>query len=139
MEIIYIVFATHDFRTKSKFKTSPIATSWHIKLQNHRVAGVGWYLWKSSSPNPCSRRATLNHLHKTVYRPLLKISVDSNFTTSLWEICANHPHNNDVFPDDRRWDLLCFSLCLLPLVVSLGITEKSLGGVSSPNPLFCPS
>ena len=86
--------------------------------------GVGRDLCGSSSPGPCWSRVT--------YRQVLNISREGDATTSLGSLFQGSVTLRVkkcflVF----NWNFLCFSLCPLPLVLSLGTTEKSLAKCSS--------
>ena len=76
---------------------------------------VGRDLWSSSGPNSLLKQTTQSQLPRTVARRLSNISKEGDSTTSLTvEQC---------FLLFRR-HLLCFRLCPLPLVLSLGTTES---------------
>jgi len=76
---------------------------------------------------PCQSRVTYSRLHRTLSRRVLNISREGDSTTSLGSLCQGSVtlRGKLLFHTFRR-NFLCFSLCPLPLVLSLGITEKSL-------------
>jgi len=73
--------------------------------QNHRTAGVGRDLCGSSSPTPLPKKG---HPQQAA-EDLVQAGNLCQGSVTL-----------------KVLELLCFSLCPLPLVLSLGITEKSL-------------
>ena len=80
---------------------------------------------------PCRSRVTYNRLHRTSSRQVLNISREGDSTTSLGSLFQGSVtlRGKKFFLLFRR-NFLCFSLCLLPLVLSLGTTEKSLAPFS---------
>ena len=94
--------------------------------QNHRMAGVGRDLCGSSSPTPCRSRVTQSRLHRTASRQVFNTSTGESPDPlgSLCRISINL--RGKKFSLMFRWNFLCFSLCPLPLVLSLATTEKSL-------------
>ena len=95
--------------------------------QNHRMFRVGRDLCGSSSPSPCQSRVTQSRLHRTASRQVLNISREGDSTTSLGSLFKGSVtlRGKKFFLMFRR-NFLCLSLCPLPLVLSLGTTEKSL-------------
>ena len=91
------------------------------------MVGVGKDLCGSSSPTPCRSRVTYSRLHRTLSRWVLNISREGDSTTSLGSLfqCSITLRGKKFFLM-FRWNFLGFSLCPLPLVLSLGTTEKSL-------------
>ena len=84
---------------------------------------------------PCSSRATWSRLPRTTSRWLLSISKDGNSTTPLGNLCQC----SATLAGKKcflmfRGNLLCFSLCPLPLVLALGTAEKSLAWLSLSSP-----
>jgi len=95
--------------------------------QNHRMFGVGRDLWGSPSPTPCQSRVTYSRLHRTLFRRGLSISREGDSTTSLGSLGQGSVTLRvKKFFLLFSWSFLCFSLCPLPLVLSLGTTGKSL-------------
>ena len=76
---------------------------------------------------PCQRRVTQSRLHRNSSRQVLNISTEGESTTPLDSLfqCSISLRAKKFFPV-FRYNFLCFSLCPLPLVLSLGTTEKSL-------------
>jgi len=76
---------------------------------------------------PCQSRVTYSRLHRTLSRQVLNISREGDSTTSVGSLCQCSVtlRVKKLFLMFRR-NFLCFSLCPLPLVLSLGTTEKSL-------------
>ena len=76
---------------------------------------------------PCRSRVTYSRLHRTSYRQVFNISREGDSTTSLGSLfqCSVTLRGKKFFLMFRR-NFLCFSLCPLPLVLSLGTTGKSL-------------
>ena len=104
--------------------------------QNHRMVGVGRDLCMSSSPTPLPSRDSYSRLHRTLSRWVLNISREGDSTTSLGSLfqCSVTLRGKNFFLMFRR-NFLCLSLCPLPLVLSLGTTEKSLAPSSWHPPL----
>jgi len=95
--------------------------------RNHRMFGVGRDLWGSSSTTPCRSKVTQSRLHRTVSRQVFNISREGDSTTSLGSLCqCSVTLRGKKFFLMFSWNFLCFSLCPLPLVLSLDTTEKSL-------------
>ena len=96
---------------------------------NHRTVGVGRDLWGSFNPiqSPYWSRVTYSRLHRTASRQVLNISREGVSKTALGNLfqCSVILRGKKFFLM-FRWNFLCFSLCPLPLVLSLGSTEKSL-------------
>jgi len=93
---------------------------------NHKMFGVGRDLWGSSSPTPLPKHGHLQQAVRTVSRWVLNISREGDSTIPLGSLfqCSVTLRVKKfcIF----SWNFLCFSLCRLPLVLSLGTTEKSL-------------
>jgi len=87
------------------------------------MVGVGRDLWGSSSPTPLLKQG---HLQQAA-QDLVQADREGDSTTSLGSLfqCSVTLRGKKFFLM-FRWNLLCFSLCPLPLVLSLGTTEKSL-------------
>jgi len=99
----------------------------HTESQNHRMLGVGRDLWGSPSPTPCRSRVTQSRLHRTASRRGCNISRKGDSTTSLGSLGQGSiTLRGKKFFLRFRQNFLCFSLFPLPLVLSLGTTEKSL-------------
>ena len=81
--------------------------------------------------HPCQSRVTQSRLHRTLSRRVLNISREGDSTTPLGSLGQGSVtlRGKKFFLLFRR-SFLCFSLCPLPLVVSLGTTEKSLASSS---------
>jgi len=76
---------------------------------------------------PCQSRVTYSRLHRILSRWVLNISREGDSTISLGSLGQGSVtlREKKFFLMFRR-NLLCLSLCPLPLVLSLGTTEKSL-------------
>jgi len=85
--------------------------------------GVGRALCGSPSPNPCPSRVTQSRLHRTLARRGLNISREGDYTTSLGSLGQGSVTLREKFFLTFSWNFLCFSLCPLPLVLSMGTTE----------------
>jgi len=84
----------------------------------------------------CRSRVTYSRLHRTASRRVLKISRAGESTTPLGSLFQGSVTLRvKKFFLMFSWNFLCFSLCPLPLVLSLGTTEKSL----APSPDTHPS
>jgi len=92
---------------------------------------VGRDLWGSSSPTPLLKQG------------LLQQAAQDHIQVGFEYLQRRRIHNPSVLPVQCsvtlkvkkfflvfRWNFLCFSLCPLPLVLSLGTTEKSLAPYS---------
>ena len=87
--------------------------------------GVGRDLWGLSSPTPCRSRVTQSKLHRTLSRRVLNISREGDSITSLGSLFQGSVTlRGKKFFLMFSWNFLCFSLCPLPLVLSLGTTER---------------
>ena len=76
---------------------------------------------------PCLSRVTYSRLHRTLSRRGLNISREGDSTASLGSLFQGSVTlRGQKFLLMFRRNFLCFSLCLLPLVLSLGTTEKCL-------------
>ena len=107
----------------------------------HRTAG--WLRLGGTSGGhrlqpPCSSRVTHSRLPRTMSRRLLSTSKDGDSTTSLGSLCQCSATLTvtECFLMFRG-NLLCVSLCPLPLVLSLGTAGKSLAPSSSPPRCRC--
>ena len=91
------------------------------------MVGVGRDLCGSPSPPPCRSRVTHSRLHRTLSRWVWNISREGDSTASLGSLyqCSVILRGKKFFLM-FSWNFLCFSLCPLPLVLSLGTTGKSL-------------
>jgi len=80
---------------------------------------------------PCRSRVTYSRLHRTLSRQVLNISREGDSTTSLGRLfqCSITLRVKKFF-FVLSWNFLCFSLCPLPLVLSLDTTEKCLASSS---------
>jgi len=76
---------------------------------------------------PCRSRVTQSRLHRTAARWVLNISREGDSTASLGSLGQGSVTlTGKKFFLVFSWNFLCFSLCPLLLVLSLGTTEKSL-------------
>jgi len=102
--------------------------------QNQRMFGVGRDLWGSPSPTPCRSRVTHSRLHRTLSSRGWNISREGDSTALLGSLGQGSVtlRGKKFFLMFRR-NFLCFSLCPLPLVLSLGTTGKSLAPSSFPS------
>jgi len=80
-----------------------------------------------SSPTPCRSRVTYSRPQRTLSRWVLNISREGDSTTSLGSLfqCSVILRGKKFFLL-FRWNFLCFSLCPLPLGLSMGTTEMNL-------------
>jgi len=71
---------------------------------------------------PCQSRVAYSRLHRTSSRQVFNISREGDSTTSLWNLfqCSVTLRVKKFLM--FRQNFLCFSLCPLPLVLSLGTT-----------------
>ena len=73
----------------------------------------------------CRSRVTYSRLHRTTSRRVLNISREGDSTTSLGSLFQGSiTLRGKKFFLMFSWNFLCFSLCPLPLVLSLGTTER---------------
>jgi len=95
--------------------------------QNHGMVRVGRDLCGSSSPTSLPKQGHYSRLHRTLSRWVLNISREGDSTTSLGSLFQGSiTLRGKLFFLMFSWNFLCFSLCPLPLVLSLGTAEKSL-------------
>ena len=98
-----------------------------MESQNPSTVGVGRDLCGSPSPTPCPSRVTHSRLHSTAARRGWNISREGDSTASLGSLGqGSGTLRGKKFLLGFSWSFLCFSLCPLPLVLSLGTTGKSL-------------
>jgi len=91
------------------------------------MVGVGRDLCGSPSPTPCPSRVTQSRLHSTTARWVWNISREGDSTASLGSLGQGSVTlRGKKFYLIFSWNFLGFSLCPLPLVLSLGTTGKSL-------------
>ena len=89
------------------------------------MLGVGRALCGSPSPTPCPSRVTHSRLHSTASSRVWNISREGDSTASLGSLGQGSiTLRGKKFFLMFSWSFLCFSLCPLPLVLSLGITGK---------------
>jgi len=95
--------------------------------QNHRILGVGRDLWLSPSPNPLPKQGHQQQAAQHHVQAGLNISREGDSTAPLGSLCQGSVtlRGKKIFLM-FSWNFLCFSLCPLPLVLSLGTTGKSL-------------
>jgi len=108
--------------------TCSTQTTWFItESQNHRMFGFGKDLCGSSSPTLLPKQGHLQQAAQDLSRRVLNISREGESTASLGSLfqCFVTLRVRKFFLM-FRCNFLCFSLCPLPLVLSLGTTEKSL-------------
>ena len=75
----------------------------------------------------CRSRVNHSRLHSTASSRVLSISREGDSTTSLGSLGQGSVTlRGKKFFLVFSWSFLCFSLCPLPLVLSLGTTEQSL-------------
>ena len=76
---------------------------------------------------PCWSRVTYSRPHRTTSRQVVNICREGESTASLGSLfqCSVTLRGKKFFLM-FSWSFLCFNLCPLPLVLSLGTTEKSL-------------
>ena len=103
------------------------------------MVGVGRDLCGSPRPTPCPSRVTQSRGHSTAARQGWNISREGDSTAPLGSLGQGSVtlRGKKFFLGFRR-NFLCFSLCPLPLVLSLGTTGKSLAP-SSWHPPFRPT
>ena len=87
---------------------------------SHSTVAAGRDVGRRPRPAPCARRGTWSRLPRTTSGWLLNISKAGGSTTCPGNRrqCRSHPRGEEGFPDGQR--------CPLPLLLSLGITRKSL-------------
>lgn len=121
------------------YQTSLETKQWTQKLLSptQREDFTEWLMLEGISvghcvPHACSSRDTQSHLPRTVSRHFYSISKDLHNPLGNLGQCLVTLRVKKCFLFRQN---LCFSLCPLPWVLALGITEKSLT-FSSLYPLF---
>ena len=94
--------------------------------QNHRIVGIGRDLCGSSSPTPLPKQGHLQQAVEDLVQAGLECLLLWRYSSlgSLFQ--GSVTLRGKKFFLMFRQNFLCFSLCLLPLVLPLGTTEKSL-------------
>lgn len=100
---------------------------------SYRMAGVGREIWRSSCPTSLLQQFQLEQVAQDQFQVCLKYLQRSNSTTSPGSLfqCSLILKEKDFFLI-FRWTL-CYSLCLLSLVLLLGTTERSLPCLETPS------
>jgi len=102
----------------------------HLLPKGHRI--TEWWGLEDTSvahlvQTSCRSRVAYSRLHRTTFRRVLNISREGDSTTSLGSLCqCSFTLRGKKFFLMFRRNFLCFSVCPLPLVLSLDTTEKSL-------------
>ena len=99
--------------------------------QNHRMFGVGRDLWRSPSPTPLPKQSHLQQAAQDLVQAGLEYLQRRRIHSPSGQPVPvlRHPQREEVLPYVQM-ELPIFSLCPLPLVLSLGTTEKSLASSS---------
>ncbi|KAM6336809.1 coiled-coil domain-containing protein 30 [Alca torda] len=93
--------------------------------QNHRLAGVGRDLWRSSHPTPCQSRVTQSRWHRNASGRVWNVSRDGDSTTSLGSLCQGSATlTAKKFLLVLRWNFPWSSLCPLPLLRLQGTKDE---------------
>jgi len=100
--------------------------SWWLS-QTHRMAGAGRDLCGASSPTPPLKQGHLQQAAQDLVQGGLEYLQRRRLHSLPGQPVPvlRHPQSEEVLPHVQT-NFLCFSLCPLPLVLSLGTTEKSL-------------
>jgi len=98
------------------------------KSQNHRMLGVGRDLCGSPSPTPLPKQVPLQQAAQDLVHAGLEYlqRIRLHSLPGQPVPVLRHPQREEVLPHVQLELFPCFSLCPLPLVLSLGTTEKSL-------------
>lgn len=91
--------------------------------QNHKMVEAQRQLWTNLVYSSSFRSFISSRLSRTTSKYLLKIS---NSPQSPWKIISS-AQSTSQSKNPLFLQFLCFSFCLLPLVLSLDTTVKSLG------------
>jgi len=105
----------------------PIYVHYRKIMQNHRLAEVGRDLWRSSCPTAFLKQGHQEPVAWDHVQMAFEDLREADSTISLGYLCqcSENFTVKKCFLMLRR-NLPHFNLCLLPLVLSLGTTEKSL-------------
>lgn len=108
--------------------------------QNHRMVKVGRDLWRSPGPTPLLRQGHLKQVAEVHVQSAFEY-LQRGRTHSVPAL--RQPHMKNHFPEFRGnllcSNLLCFTWCPLPLVLSLGTTDKPGSTSFAPSPwVFLP-
>jgi len=91
------------------------------------MVGVGRDLWGSSGPTPLPKQGHLQQVPQDCVQAGLEYLQRRRIHNPLGSLFQGSVTIQvKKFFLVFRWNFLCFSLCPLPLVLSLGTTEKSL-------------
>jgi len=92
------------------------------------MVGVGRDLCGSSNPTPLLKQGLLQQAAQDLVQAGLEYLQRRRLHNPLWAACSRalSPFKVKKFFLMFRQNILCFSLCPLPLVLSLGTTEKCL-------------
>jgi len=91
--------------------------------QNHKIVEVARHLWRSATSTPAQSRVTETRLTMNIFNWVLNTFRDADSTN----LFGNQKKKGIVF----KWNFLYFSLCPLPLILSLNTTERCLALSSS--------
>ena len=99
----------------------------HAWSQNDRMVGVGRDLCGSSGPNPLPKQGHLQQAAQDRIQAGLEYLQRRRLHNLPGQPVPGlrHPQREEVLPM-FSWNFLCFSLCPLPLVLSLGTTENGM-------------
>jgi len=97
--------------------------------KNHSMFEIGKDLWRSSCPTALLKQHHLEPVAQGYVQMAFKYLYGSRlYNQSVQAVpMISHPMRVKKIFLIFRWHFLCFSLCPLPLFLSLGTTEKCLG------------
>lgn len=133
--VLFIKFIKELFGLIELFCPSPYWCAFSGQILNHTVCEVGKHFWRPSGPNLLLKQKHPGQGAQAHIQVDFEDIRGGDYTTSLDSVCQCSITCivKKCFLMFRRI-LLCFSLCPMPLVLSLGTSENSV----APSSLHCP-
>lgn len=116
----------HDSRPQAMARNASLAYWTYLITRTEQQ--VGRDLWRLPCQSPCSKQRQLEEIAQDLSSWVWSIAKDGDSSTSLDNPVPvfNHLYSKKAFFVCLfKWNCLSFSLCPLPLLLSLGSTEES--------------